>query len=134
MIPVQQTTFTPDPDAPDCGNCFAACVASILEMPIEKVPNFVQERGHPVTTDWWDRFLNWLYPLGYSAIMILPSPEALLDGAYSVVTGNSPRGDFDHCVVYYGKEMAHDPHPERIGIGNKLTDAVYFVKRNPAKV
>ena len=38
MKPVDQTDWTPK-----TGDCFRACVASIFELPIESVPNFMEE-------------------------------------------------------------------------------------------
>lgn len=36
MKPVNQTQFKP----PD-GDCLSACIASILELPLNKVPNYI---------------------------------------------------------------------------------------------
>ncbi len=39
MKPVNQTKMTP----PE-GDCFAACITSILELPLNEVPNYSQRR------------------------------------------------------------------------------------------
>lgn len=44
MKPVDQTTF----GFPG-GNCFSACIASLLEMPLDDVPYFMHG-------DWYDAF------------------------------------------------------------------------------
>lgn len=48
MKPVEQTKLT----YPD-GNCFAACVATLLELPLEAVPDFKGD-------GWYDAWLEWL--------------------------------------------------------------------------
>lgn len=114
MKPVDQTIFgTPH------GNCFAACIASILELPIEEVPNFIAEGDR-----WWDAAKAWLDERGYALLWVKHDavrcgyldPNPLIDaGHYFIVCGTSPRCDSLHSVVnHYGK-MVHDPHPSRDG-------------------
>ena len=60
MKPVDQTRF----GSPD-GNCFAACVASLLEIPLEEAPNLMN------LDEWYRAFEVWLrprglYPVGFS--------------------------------------------------------------------
>src|SRR5260370_22421604 len=47
------------------GNCFAACVASILEMSLVEVPNFCA-----VDNGWWAAFQAWLAERGLCAVDI----------------------------------------------------------------
>ena len=58
MKPVDQTILT----APG-GNCFAACVASILELPLADVPNFCSEER------WWNALQIWLCAIGDAGFM-----------------------------------------------------------------
>jgi hypothetical protein len=111
MKPVDQTTFGWE------GNCFSACVASILELPLERVPYFMGP-----STDgkgWWDRFCYWcddnrITPRYDGNHMHVP-------GGFSILTGRSPRHPkrFHAVVAYYGIVM-HDPHPSRIGVRSVL--------------
>lgn len=112
MIPIDQTTF----GVPD-GNCFSACVASILHVPLANVPSFCKHE------DWWERFIEWLKPRGYYALMIKHTPEWVPQG-FHIMSGKSPRGTFQHSVVARSSEIVHDPHPSRAGIESTIDHIV----------
>lgn len=107
MKPVFQTKF-----GDKSGNCFAACVASILELPLETVPNVCV-----LGDDWFDSFIFWCGTIGYSYVELVIEHRKMSDGQYCVVVGKSPRGDFKHCVVGRFEdgeiEVVHDPHPDK---------------------
>jgi hypothetical protein len=111
MKPVDQTVFT----VPG-GNCFSACVATLLAIPLDDVPYFMgsfeEEDGV-----WWQRFLAWLKPRGLWAINFKCPPDGdwYPVGEY-ILSAGSPRGDFDHSVVALGRDIIHDPHPSRDGL------------------
>jgi hypothetical protein len=102
MRPVDQTTY-----GPDNGNCFSACLASILEIPLEEVPVFLGTH--------WDDFLPWLAERGLSA-SIYPRKEYVPPG-FSIAGGHSKRfaGRKHACVAYNGM-VVHDPHFSRDGL------------------
>lgn len=118
MKEVYQTIF----GAPE-GNCLAACVASIMNLPLEEVPNFVV----PEPLKWRERLDDWLSEQGLGVVCIIG--EAL-PNAYSIACGPSPHGPYDHCVVWLNGDMVHDPHPSGDGI-LATADWTYFVKLNP---
>lgn len=100
MIPVDQTKF----GMPD-GNCMAASVASVLELPLETVPNLAN--------------LEWLSILAAFAdehglclrVSAVPPPGD------AIACGDGPRG-FQHAVVVRHGQVVHDPHHERAGLVN----------------
>jgi hypothetical protein len=107
MIPVYQNILTPPK-----GNCVAACVASILEIPLETVPNF---NDYP---DWWEA-LNWflgLYGLYAVDVTIPPGREWFVCRGYHLINGQSPRFDCLHAVVGKDGRMVHDPFPGGTGL------------------
>lgn len=113
MKPVDQTTF-----GHPGGNCYSACVASLLELPIEDVPYFM---GEPAN-EWSKRLDEWLAPRGFYALHYEINPEnrayydreKLWPKGFYILGGKSPRGD--HAVVARGRDMVHDPHPSRAGL------------------
>jgi len=129
MKPVDQDLF-----GDGKGNCFAACVASILELPIEEVPNFCEGWDQ----EWFTGFLDWLATREFSAVELWvtsdwkPNPRQVC-----ILSGKSPRGDFDHAVVgeWTGEEfrVTHDPHPSRNGLKGKILQAAYFIPLDPAR-
>lgn len=127
MIPVDQTKFVgevPPGNPQDAGNCFQACVASLLELRLEEVPHFVAMDA------WWDEFQEWLEKLGMRAVSL----DHDIPGALGVMSGWSPRGDWLHSVVSRGDRLVHDPHPSRDGIDDKPEGYIYLVALDPAKV
>lgn len=139
MIPVTQTRFY-EPDAPpekQRGNCLSAVVASLLEVSIDQVPNFVQDHvehlGDSEAVDsewhWWNRLQRFLTEHGQrmhylrnvehpnpvpASTATFPDPEA---GELYAVSGISPRDPrIHHIVIYRDGEMVWDPHPDRTGL------------------
>jgi hypothetical protein len=111
MIPIDQTITGPR------GNCFSACLASLLEIPIESVPLFLSEVGDRTRFDWASRLDEWLenfglYALHFSAI---PGSPNVMPAVLHIMTGISPRGR-PHAVIGKGHQIVHDPHPDRSGL------------------
>ena len=94
------------------GNCFPACVASLLEIPLNQVPN-IEELFDCYA--WFDVFVCWLENKGYEYV-VSTKDECENSGDYYLVSGKSPRGDFNHIVIYKDGKMVHDPHPDGTGV------------------
>ena len=120
MIPVDQTVY-----GGEAGNCLAACIASLLHLEIEAVPN-VCEGGD----GWFDRLTAWLLPRGMVPLCFKGPPLPQLGAALCIVSGASPRGDFLHATVYRGDALVHDPHFSRAGIG-EVADTMYLIPLDP---
>jgi hypothetical protein len=114
MRPVDQTTY-----GFNDGNCFSACVASILEKSIVEVPRF-----HGVSPS----FLQWLARFGLSATLY--KRANYVPRGYAVAAGTSLRfaGRMHACVAYDGA-VVHDPHPSRDGLPFGVED--YAVLHGP---
>lgn len=121
MIPVDQTIFgTP------AGNCLPACVASLLHLPIESVPNVCEDGD-----GWLERLAAWLVPRGFTPLCFKGGPLPQLGATLCIVSGVSPRGAFMHATVWCGGTLIHDPHPSRAGIG-EAADTIYLIPLDPA--
>jgi hypothetical protein len=130
MKPVEQTVLMPPG-----GNCFAACMASILELPLDAVPHFEED-------DWVIRWNEWLRPRNL-AIMVCTLPEdenlqrryreTCMPG-FTIPGADSPRGPWQHAVVAFDGELVWDPHPQReMGVGT-WRDVAYFYVIDPSKL
>lgn len=109
------------------GDCWRAAIACILEQDVEQVPHFVQMDEDGIA-DWWDASSEWLNERGYE---LLPQFfNNFKEDEFYLVTGKSPRGDFDHVVVYQNGKMVHDPHPSGDGIEDEK--AFCSIRANPA--
>lgn len=113
MIPVTQTDFS----MPG-GNCFAACVASLLELPLERVPNFHGMYGE----NWLSPFTRWLKDFGLwpALASVLDSDRDaqnhLLNDSATAIAGGCTKFGFSHACLYQGKRLIWDPFPSGIGL------------------
>jgi hypothetical protein len=136
MIPVDQTTFGDGSDGgSERGNCLAACVASLLEIPLEDVPNFCALGSGDGR--WFKNLNDWLRPFGLAYAEFNYPDEGVPEwfftvpfiqpGALWIAGGPSPRGDRDmeHCVIMRGpgRELLHDPNPRFGRCGLRRVDA-----------
>jgi len=129
MKPVEQRRLH-DPDNGVLGDCFAACVASVLEISYEETPEFTKV---PDGGSWRALLAEFIEPRDLSVIEILrldPMPE-FLQNSWTILTGPSPRDStIRHCVVGMGDRQVFDPHPDKTGIED-VSSILLFVKRNP---
>ncbi len=141
------------------GNALQACFASIFDLELAEVPNFLEVASqsgveYPYVID------DWLAPRGLAFAKIGLSPNGRLEfpagPGLCVLAGPSPRGDFKHAVVarvvadlVAGEvpvmapaaaakagaslgvrfEMLHDPHPDGGGLAGPAVWAGFFVLR-----
>eukprot|EP00732_Lithocolla_globosa_P007569 Lithocolla_globosa_v1_NODE_9827_length_664_cov_4.638752.p1 type:complete len:152 gc:universal NODE_9827_length_664_cov_4.638752:559-104(-) len=134
---VYQTNFSPGQ-----GNALQACVASIFQLPLEDVPNFIEHpKGYQTgIQQWLDQQTSGLAFLKIS----LDERGGLVFPVHSPVTcllaGKSPRGEFKHVVVakinpdQLIPELVFDPHPDAQKKGVEGTDGwvSLFVASKPS--
>lgn len=136
MKPVFQDRFMDDPRG---GNCVAACLASLLEIPLSEVPDFDMRRNCESEDgeDWRLFFGAWLEERFGLTLVSVDIPreddDQELCGWWAEVEmmlgGPGPRG-VGHCVVARGDQIVHDPRPE--GGGLLKVKSAYFLL--PARV
>jgi hypothetical protein len=102
------------------GDCMRACLASILDLPLDDVPDFVNE-GDPAF--WFGRAQSWLRPQGKRMVWVDPSiapfvnvDEAVLHIKVGFANRASIALNETHAVVGLGETIVHDPHPSRAGL------------------
>ena len=112
MIPVFQTMTVANDGV---GNCFNACVASILERPLRDVcpvlPNF--------DGAYWGEWTKWLATLGLE-LNFVPLDRGAPKG-FAIASGTGGRSYPDghpkagqpilHAAVVFNGELVHDPFP-----------------------
>jgi hypothetical protein len=106
------------------GNCFAACLASLLELPLKDMPSILPtDKG---SHNYWEM---WLKDRGYELDTFSPhSPPK----GYSIATVTTKRtypeghskagGPIYHACVFWGSSLVHDPFP----LGSDITDVCYY--------
>src|SRR5580698_10316009 len=121
MKPVDQTLFRGEGEH---GNCVPACVASILELPLDQVPHFAALHG----PYFMGQMRQWFEDQGMG-LCYLNGCTTWPAAVHSIATGLSPRGTFLHSVVWFGRNMAHDPHPSRAGIIGQPHEFMLITRR-----
>jgi hypothetical protein len=132
MKPVDQTILH-DPANGRYGNCFAAFLASTLEIPIEDVPHFAD--GWPEPDEFNRRINAFLAPLNLAFMCVNIEDWCSSMGVTGLVHelfGLSPRGA-DHATVGIDGVMTHDPHPSKAGLLTPAEEWGVFVVLDPSK-
>ena len=125
MKKVLQTDLTPEG-----GNCFSACIASVLEIGINEVPNVAKDFA------WFQIMDEFVNKYGYGLYLMerkeIPVSDIWCKHAYIIANGQSPRHENrTHSVVYKNGKMVHDPHPDNIGLDGKPKSYIFFIALNP---
>lgn len=117
MRPVYQSKLGPE------GDCFRACVASLLELDLPVVPHFME--GLPPWSEedaarlaWQEAFRSavdaFLLPRGFCYFEVsfqVPISELPLrpPAGLWIGMGRVPGASCDHAVVMRGEQLVHDP-------------------------
>lgn len=97
------------------GSCFTACIASILEVNLKDIPNFVEFEDK-----WMLKLWEYLKPLGldystYDFQCRSYDPPKRIPSGYHIISGYAPRG-YCHAVVGFRGQFVHDPFPNGGGL------------------
>jgi len=112
VTPVFQTTFGDGSDGSEPGNCQAACIATLLDLSIEEVPNFAK-----FGVKYWDEQEAFLAKHGLW-LMYTKEEPCTSSVVHYIGSGISPRG-LRHAVIMLDEEIVHDPHPSQAGLVGK---------------
>lgn len=117
------------------GNCFSACIAMLLGLPLAEVPNFCDAPGFD--EDPGPAFMKaaheWLAARGWGHITIESRGVMFrrsFSKGYVMAAGMTSRGML-HSVIYKDGRLWHDPHPSHEGIQEVLEVDLLF-PLNPA--
>jgi hypothetical protein len=102
------------------GNCYSACLAMMLGLPISEVPNFcdtpgLEEDPGPI---FQAAAKAWLAARGWGHITVAahgPFFKRWFSKGFVMAAGMTSRG-FLHSVIYKDGELWHDPHPSHDGL------------------
>ena len=122
---------------PSHGNALQACVASLLGLEMEAVPNFVA-----APEGYWDAMMVHAATLGLSLLKV-PLTNGKLGFASNpstrcIARGDSPRGAHGHVVLAavapdgVSLQDVHDPHPAGGFLASPAAWAAFYVSNTPA--
>lgn len=108
MTPVRQSITA----GPENGDCFRACIASILDLELNDVPHFLKGKSNIPDNIAWDfDFIEWLrkYNLGYLEFNVKDYPYAIIGidllNSYHLIGGDTEYGCQHKVVGKNGKEI-----------------------------
>lgn len=106
-------------------NCMQFCVAYMLGLPLEAVPDF--EREHCAHLTAWELMEQVFESHGCTVEMFPPTAE--INGDY-LASGTTDRGT-NHMVVMRGGRLLHDPHPSNAGL--ESVQVVWIIARKSGR-
>jgi len=129
MKPVMQMKFGANE-----GNCFQACLASILELPLDDVPDFCNIYGRNGT--WLYECNKWLSTRNLGLVHVVRPRSVETDylfelPVYHIITGLNKDG-IRHSVVGFRSDMVYNPNPNSGGIVD-FHCYDFFVALDPSK-
>lgn len=107
------------------GDCFRACVATVLEVRSSLVPHFLDDPN----IDWWVRMVDWCERIGLQPITVPDDMSHAVTG-YAVALGGRP--EHGHAVVVKDGILVHDPDGRMQKVFDKW-EAVCFVVSDVGK-
>lgn len=131
MTPAMQTIHGRE------GNCFQACLASLLDLPLQEVPNFYAglHSGDAIPPEVEFHIWTWFKNRGLCVLDWAFAPDTMQDlldgmaaripGVHYLITGQSVRGT-EHCVVCCNNRIVHDPAAAG-GIVGPQCDGYYHI-------
>lgn len=136
MVKIYQTRFGGiDKPVEEQGNCFQACLASILEIPLEKafdcIPFDTLQDGLLETEPWYLAFNEWLSQFGLASIYlsyspVIPAVSSLLGYHIAEVKSSVLKNGETHAVVIHNGDLIHDPNPNSKVNSDDLV-GIYFI-------
>lgn len=123
------------------GNCLAACVASIFEVPLT---DFKGVYDNHALRRWLGEYFpavgmisRTYFVLGSDQIQEVKLGSRRPDGYTNlpgltpwIATVRSPRTTHAHCVVMINDQLEWDPHPRRdMGVGYQIGDCAFTLDR-----
>lgn len=126
------------------GDCWRACLASLLEIPLAEVPHFAHLYPDPGLR-WWEETVAWVreqrpgWTLGVwkwtgdadrAQFPIYRGDDAKAAPDRVILTAPSPRGDWNHSVLIRADdgELEHDPMPGGTGVLDGEGDLIGLVR------
>lgn len=107
------------------GNCWSACIASILDRPLSDFAFFHElymiyaracDAGEPIAIEIVHAHHHELQRLTHHGILRVGNEcRQMVPIGFSIAIGMSPRGVMHSCVAFSGT-LVWDPHPDRSGL------------------
>ncbi len=121
------------------GDCFRACIASLLDLPLRGVPHFFEHEGENDEVSeatmialqvWFASRGLYHIQVGYVTVLstLLAGAGVGLPGLHYTVTGRTRDGRI-HTVIAHGTKIVHDPATTDLSdpVPRPLSDGTYRI-------
>lgn len=114
----------------DEGNCYSACIASLMDKDSAEDVFQVMEHYNKTKDDTWIRELSWwLFEEGWIRYQFYGHQDAKKDEFY-LVSGKSPRYPTErHMCIYQNGKLFHDPYTGVDGTGILTEDYFEIIEK-----
>lgn len=115
-----------------------ACLASLLEIPLEEVPNFYE--AGPSASHWHHALHTWLEARGLALIACsvkASGGDIFLNGirGYGIASGPSPYSpDVWHATVMKDGKIVHDPMGDKAKPMESIEEVEFLRPLDPARL
>lgn len=124
MTPTAQE-FVHAPERGQQGDCMRAVIASLLDLPLARVPHFAQLDADG-EGNFWIMLAEFCRSHGYSFVIMHGRFGWSEDVIYHGIGGPSPRDGY-HAVVGRNGQIVHDPHPSQAGLGGEPSEWQHYL-------
>ena len=111
-----------DANGPIPGDCVRATMATLLNKPLQAVPHFAL-----FGSEWVAALL--LYLKIEKLELVAMEQHQLQPGVRYMAFGPSPRGKWEHSVVWGLYGLIEDPHPEGLGLAGPPREIWWLKKK-----
>jgi hypothetical protein len=131
MTPVDQE-FVHEPERNQHGDCMRACIASLLDLSREEVPNFAQLDAEG-KGNYWLLLAEFCRDHGCAFVTLQGCFVWSEDVIYHVLSGPSPRAKGGHhAVIGRNGQFFFDPHPSRSGLAGEPSEWKFHLLVRPS--
>ena len=100
-------------------NCLESCIATLLNISIESIPNFGE-------VGWLDQMNQWL-ETNYGLTTYVDYFDIVLNNVFYICVGKTYRNNKYHSCIYYNGKLHWDPHESRSGLIKEVYN-IWFIK------
>lgn len=95
------------------GDCFSACLASLLDVDLQDFPNFLSGGKDPENENyWWNKWNTYLYDKYRQTLVYYEEFDKQQTKYLAYWIAEVTIDDTAHCVIFHADKFVWDPAPD----------------------